>query len=1135
MTPSSRKRGQRYFESGRASQVDVQWPTARGVVYGTQPYHVGLDQNDEYDRGHCTCKAFRDRGPCKHMWALALAADAQESQQGVAAPAVDVEDKVQSYMRQLERLLPRYGLSDNVDDYDDDDLVEFEEDDDVGDVAALPVSDPSDWEARLRVMERVTDATMPEVWHRALLESKRVEYVWHLSQSTSMGLPVIESYIRTRKKNGEFGVRKEVKLGSGELIGQLGAEDRKILALLKPHAAVEQYEPYGYGGYRTYDTGDTHEALLPPHAAVELLELMASTGRLLVHADELPDGPTTLTWDSGEPWRFRLTLEPGKVGRKHVATLSGDLVRGDETMELDVPHVLFGLGLVVHGTTVARFDPRGAMQWVVDLRRNGALVVPKAQAKRLGENLAITGFEAWERKDEAAVESGSSGSSGSSGEPEDAPSEAVTPSVALEIGADPLQYRDSLPCTLQIIYQADGLEGAVRVDPTNHAGIVPTPTGDGWIKRDRDFEVAAVSQLHRMGTMLPGVVQADWHAQVPIRQVPKVVEKALQAGWEVKAEGKLYRTDGVFSASVSSGVDWFDLDAGLGFGEEVAPLPAILEAARNGRRFVKLGDGSFGVLPENWLKSWGLLELAGKAKGKGLRFQANQGWILDALLAGREGVNRDAGFTGYRERLDQFAGVKPVKERRSFQGELRPYQRLAVGWFRFLRDLGLGGCLADDMGLGKTVQVLALLEERRFEQKKLDGGPRPTLVVAPNSLVFNWIAEAERFAPKLRVLDYTGTGRAARAGDLGDMGRWDLVVTTYGTLRRDAIKLADVEFDYVVLDEATAIKNASSQAAKAARLMNGRHRLALSGTPIENHLGELWSLFEFLNPGMLGASTAFQRFAKAGRSPEDLDALSRSLAPFFLRRTKGEVLKDLPEKTEQVILCELGKTERKRYDEVRSHFRAELLGTGESTDDIPGDQKMQVLEALLRLRQCACHPALMDESLMGESSAKLDELLPRLAELAEKGHKVLVFSQFTSFLKVLRSRLDGLGLVYEYLDGQTRNRKDKVERFQSDDACKLFLISIKAGGHGLNLTAADYVFIMDPWWNPAVEAQAVDRAHRMGQVKPVFAYRLIAKDTVEEKVLELQASKRELAAAVIGEGAGVLRSMTRTDLEQLLS
>jgi SNF2 family DNA or RNA helicase len=439
------------------------------------------------------------------------------------------------------------------------------------------------------------------------------------------------------------------------------------------------------------------------------------------------------------------------------------------------------------------------------------------------------------------------------------------------------------------------------------------------------------------------------------------------------------------------------------------------------------------------------------------------------------------------------------------------------------------------MGLGKTVQVLALLEVRRALRAapRKRRRPPPSLVVVPRSLVFNWKQEAARFTPKLRVLDNTGIGRGKPGEQFDD---FDVILTTYGTLRRDIVDLKDYEFDYAILDEAQAIKNASSQSAKAARLIHAEHRLALSGTPVENHLGELWSLFEFLNPGMLGKAAEMGKadfgLRKAGEEGRSL--LAKALRPYLLRRTKEQVAKDLPAKSEQTIYCDLEPAQRKLYDELREHYRNSLLGRV-ARDGIK-KSKIQILEALLRLRQAACHPGLIDKAKRsGESSAKLDVLLPQLREVFDEGHKTLVFSQFTSMLAIVRQRLDAEGIPYAYLDGRTRDRQARVQSFQNDPDCKVFLISLKAGGLGLNLTAADYIFLLDPWWNPAVESQAIDRAHRIGQTRPVFAYRLIARNTVEEKVLELQAQTRALADAIITADNSLISDLGREELELLLS
>ncbi|MGH7858487.1 MAG: DEAD/DEAH box helicase, partial [Candidatus Binatia bacterium] len=571
-----------------------------------------------------------------------------------------------------------------------------------------------------------------------------------------------------------------------------------------------------------------------------------------------------------------------------------------------------------------------------------------------------------------------------------------------------------------------------------------------------------------------------------------------------------------------------------GFDDEEAQLPALLAAFRKNEGLVALGDGTFGVLPEEWLRSFGFLAGFGTEHGDHLRFGRRQVGVLDALLAAQPEASFDEVFARAREEFRRFSGIESRDPTPGFAGVLRSYQRDGLGWLDFLRRFGFGGILADDMGLGKTVQVLAFLEERREGSANGVGGARtvPALVVVPRSLVFNWRREAERFAPKLRVVEHLGSGRNRGGNGFDDC---DIVLTTYGTLRRDIAHLKDVRFEWVILDEAQAIKNATTATAKAARLLSADHRLALSGTPIENHLGELWSLFEFLNPGMLGAASAFRSARTGARDLEESERtlLAHAVRPFVLRRRKEQVARDLPARHEQTIYAELDRAERKAYDELRDHYRRSLLSRVER--DGLGKAKIHVLEALLRLRQAACHPGLIDRSRRVEPSAKLEILLAQLGQVLDEGHKAVVFSQFVSFLTIARSRLDRERITYAYLDGKTRDREARVARFQTDPECRLFLVSLKAGGLGLNLTAAEYVYLLDPWWNPAVEAQAIDRTHRIGQTRQVFAYRLIARDTVEEKVLELQRSKRALADAIIGEDNALVRDLTREDLERLLS
>ncbi|MEE9253810.1 MAG: SNF2-related protein, partial [Pseudomonadales bacterium] len=646
------------------------------------------------------------------------------------------------------------------------------------------------------------------------------------------------------------------------------------------------------------------------------------------------------------------------------------------------------------------------------------------------------------------------------------------------------------------------------------------------VARETEAEHALLAELADAGIMrTPAHSRVMGDVRVSRTHFEEIVGTLTARGWTVEADGKRFRPAGEFKMQVSSGIDWFDLHGALHFGELSISLPSVLKALRQGETFVALDDGSQGLLPEDWLERYGKIARLGRVEGDALRFGAAQALLIDALLGEQKSVDMDASFRRLRKRLRGSEDIMPAFEPQGFHGVLRDYQREGLGWLNFLRELETGGCLADDMGLGKTVQVLALMQLRRLTKRERT----TSIVVVPKSLIFNWLEEAARFTPELDVLDYTGAGRKVLLSD----AHYDLVLTTYGTLRRDIVTLKDMHFDYAILDESQAIKNHNSQIAKASRLICADHRLALTGTPVENHIGELWSLFEFLNPGMLGGSTAFKDLAKGETDDATVELLGRALRPFILRRTKAQVLPELPEKTEQTLHCELSAKERRQYDELRDHYRNQLLG---SVHELGFNKtRMHVLEALLRLRQAACHPGLLDSTQIGEASAKLDTLEKQLEEIVAEGHKVLVFSQFTSLLAIVRKRLEQQGIVYEYLDGRTRKRGERVKRFQDDADCPVFLISLKAGGHGLNLTAADYVIILDPWWNPAVEAQAVDRAHRIGQTRPVFAYRLIANDTIEEKILELQRSKQALADAIVSADNSLLRTLTEEDLELLLS
>ena len=607
-----------------------------------------------------------------------------------------------------------------------------------------------------------------------------------------------------------------------------------------------------------------------------------------------------------------------------------------------------------------------------------------------------------------------------------------------------------------------------------------------------------------------------------------------QAGFSIYGEenldlGKVNRYMPTVSLKISSGLDWFDVDATIHFGDQEVSLSQARRAMRKGENYIKLADGSVGRLPAEWLARYKHLFEMTEETENGLRVSDIHLPLVDTLLADAVESQVVPEFEERRQRLQSFQNIQPQPVPAGLSGELRPYQKAGLDWLHFLNEYGFGGCLADDMGLGKTIQVLAFLLSLR-EQGML---PAPALVVVPKSLLANWQREAQRFTPTLRVLEYFGQGRKK---DATDFKEYDIVLTTYGTMLRDIAALTKYRFMYAILDESQAIKNPLAQSAKAARLLNANRRLVMTGTPVENNTFELWSQFAFLNPGLLGNMEYFRsQFATPIESRHDEETaqlLRRLVYPFILRRTKDQVASELPQRTERILYTDLDAAQRKLYLDKRQYYRDLLLGMIE--DQGINNTRMKVFEGLLRLRQLCIHPALADASYHGPA-AKFDLLLETMETLHAEGHKALVFSQFVKTLTLLRHHLDIQKLPYAYLDGKTENRQQQVDLFQDNPQVTFFLLSLKAGGVGLNLTAADYVIHIDPWWNPAVEMQAADRAHRIGQDKPVFIYKLIARDTIEEKILQLQERKKALVDQLISAEDSFFKSITAEDVHELFS
>jgi SNF2 family DNA or RNA helicase len=584
---------------------------------------------------------------------------------------------------------------------------------------------------------------------------------------------------------------------------------------------------------------------------------------------------------------------------------------------------------------------------------------------------------------------------------------------------------------------------------------------------------------------------------------------------------------------ISSGIDWFDADVELTFGEERVSIAEVKKALTKKQNFVQLKDGSMGLLSEDWMEKYSLMVKLGAVTGTKLRLKKFHFSAIETLTDEIDGNEVLAELVEKRERLldYDFEKEQHVDIPLNVKASLRPYQQAGFQWMSFLNETGWGGILADDMGLGKTLQTLTFL------QHYLNLNPAALFMVAcPTTLIYNWENEIKKFTPDIRYLIHHGAQRRNRPEDFKDT---NLIITTYGTLRSDIKMLSQMQFDYVVLDESQAIKNPMSQVAKASLLLQSKNRLALSGTPVQNNTFDLFAQMNFLNPGMLGSMEFFRNeFATPIDKMQEDEAkshLRKLIHPFLLRRTKEQVAPDLPEKTEMVLFCEMGTKQRKVYEAYRNSFRSKILG--EIEEKGMERSQLSILTGLMKLRQICDSPAILNEDEKFENnSVKIDELVRELTENTGN-HKALVFSQFLGMLGLIREELEKYNIPYVYFDGGTSSaeREKAIQSFQNDENCRVFLISLKAGGVGLNLTAADYVYIVDPWWNPAVEQQAIDRTHRIGQTKNIFAYRLICKDTIEEKILLLQERKLTLVKELIADDNAFMKKLTKEDVAYLLS
>lgn len=948
--------------------------------------------------------------------------------------------------------------------------------------AGVPSGIPiiSSWRARLDKIQTLSGGRPANTFAGTWL----AYFVINANETINAGKLVVDLWSRDRLSNGGLGPLRPNLPQDHELTRFSDVRDQEVLSVLAKTCNVQTFAPFGRNSQMAA------RFTVDPILETNLIPSLIAAGKLFLSRSpngSPDDADRPLRMDRGKPWDLNLEIE---MASEDSFKLGGVLTREGETKTLTEPLAVFRSSFMLFNDRMGRLADARQVPWVNALRAEEFLI-PRDQADAVMARVLV---------DPAISVINWSEEIGWTRETID-----PTPKgVFRPLGNTSLTGR----MTLTVSFNYGGRE--VGLDDTQQTFV--DAENRKVYTRNTSFEEHTLTQALKILRDEQGT------GTIPTSDLHRAATDLSQAGWTIYIENQKLQVASAYSIDVSSSTDWFDVKMSADFGGSGVSQPALLAALERNDGFVKLADGSLGALPKDWLDRYkSLNQFAERGEDGSMRFNKSQGLMLHSALAGDTNIKADKAFSTFAEKVRKFEGVVAAKAPKGFKGKLREYQKEGLSWLQFTDEFEMGGILADDMGLGKTIQVLAFLKARDSE--------KPSLVVAPKSLVFNWIDEASKFVPDMEVIAYSGPGRSKL---LKKMAKADLVVTTYGTVRTDVEALKEIEFDVAIVDEAQAIKNPEAQSSLAVKQLNARHKLALTGTPIENSLGDLFSILEFTSPGMLDVPK--------GRdlSPDSRNTLARMLKPFVLRRTKEKVLQELPEKTEQVLFCEMSTEEAELYSQLRDHYRATL--TGQIKKSGLAKSKMHVLEALLRLRQAACHPALVNPEKKELKSAKLNTLVAQIQEVIKEGHKALVFSQFTSLLALVRESFDKEGITYEYLDGATVDRKSPVEKFQNDPKTQAFLISLKAGGTGLNLTAADYVFILDPWWNPAVEAQAIGRAHRLGQVNKVFAYRMIARGTVEEKILELQKTKKELAESIFSEeDTSFMKKITKEDLEMLLT
>lgn len=1096
--PMIRHRGHEYVLKKRIGPPRLIDGHAIFRVRGSETYDVEV--SDPADDGtievFCDCPHFEDANYCKHLWAAIL-----------------VLDDIPTYLSSVQKLIQNKIEPTLIHVYE---LELYGTPEELRGKFLPPIASPQpSWQSLVNKIANPNQSNSRFAPSLPTQNPKRlIIYELDLTLSRQTGQLMLRIWQQTQNQKGGWGKLKDLSLSIQNIHELDESLDREILCLLIASNSLKTH--YSWTSQHYVPLVKFKNCEIPPALSNEILKKLSLTKRLFLRSSPSSELALTnpLSFDESEFWEIQINIKEVE----NIYSIQGCFKNATtgESIPTKTPLICLKHGPVVFDNRIATLkNSNFNFEWIAYFRQSDSIKVPLSDAPSLIETFSQISQVKVEWPQNLEIQS-------SLGVPR--------PVLRIQSHSSLENNHNFILC--ELLFDYDNNKQALWHDKKDRFVDFANKS---ILLRDFAKEIEFYNLIIASHNFIPFI--HDNSLGLLNSKFLEVAKWLISMGWSVLVENKKISTNDKYDFEVSSGIDWFELKGNFQYSQgSVATLGQLLEAFKNKSKYISLDDGSLGLLPEDWFLKYETLlneALVDKNNPQILRFNKIRGMILSAWLENEERLSTDRSFQAFRKQLEGATHpTKLIEAHTSFAGELRPYQKQGLGWLQNLQKLSLGGVLADDMGLGKTIQVIAMLCGAYAKNKTL----KPTLIVAPKSLLFNWASEIAKFAPHLDFVIWSSSNRSQ---NLKDFMSQKFVIVTYDTLRMNIERFKSAEFFYVIVDEAQAIKNAASLSHKACSLLRSQNRLVLTGTPIENSLSDLAALVDFANPGLLGPGIK-KYMAKRNPSSEEshfnLKSLSRALSPIILRRTKAEVLNDLPEKTEKIVFCELNPKQRKIYQELQMHYQKRIKK--EISSRGLARSKLVVLEALLRLRQVACHPNLVEKKSKDfTESAKIDLLLENLEVLLPKGHKVLIFSQFTSLLDLVKQSLGQLHIAFEYLDGKTsqNKRQEIVNDFQNSESRQVFLISLKAGGVGLNLTAADYVFILDPWWNPAVESQAIDRAHRIGQKNKVIAYRFIAKDTIEEKILLLQGQKKDLAKSILDGDSTLMKKLSQEDIEMLLS